>query len=401
MARARPTGKGREGSTVAAVAFGVCLWLSWAVIVHAVVERGPNGWGARLTANSPTVLTDAAEIAYDTKAYARASALARRALGKAPFSSRALRTLGLSLDAQGSSDKAEPLMTLAGNWDLRDTPTHAWLFQRRLKDGELDSAVAHLDSILRRRADLYDQMFPQLQTALVQAPPFRGVLADQLTRDPPWRSPFLAYLTRSDEGLGLAAQFALAMKDSPARLSDTELRPLFSALVSRRQGPMLLSLARALGKLSPRPVNNPGFERDPKGLPFDWEPVGGPGLEPEITEFGRSASRSLQIHYDGRAGGVAARQLIALAPGRYRLSSTVHQDGVPRRLGWTVQCLEGAALLTTSAGAADLAQTPPFDVPAQGCALQWLSLQPNPGERQSEVYADIDNVNISTVPAHP
>src|SRR5690606_6261812 len=106
---------------------------------------------------------------------------ARARLRQSPFDVRALRVAGLVAARNGQDELANEVVTLAGNWSLRDDPAHAWLIEYRLRRGDDGSAFAHADTLVRRREDVRTQVFDLFTTAANSDPRSLPVLIDLLS----------------------------------------------------------------------------------------------------------------------------------------------------------------------------------------------------------------------------
>ena len=130
------------GLIVAAVVLG------WQIAIQPLMQRAPAQLAIRVAPGSPLVLRRAAESELAARRIDNAAALSRDALVRSPFDVRALRVLGLTEARAGREDQADDILTLAGNWSLRDDPAHAWLVERRLRRGA-DQVQRQVD-VLRR-----------------------------------------------------------------------------------------------------------------------------------------------------------------------------------------------------------------------------------------------------------
>ncbi|HUH22823.1 MAG TPA: hypothetical protein VLZ51_02035, partial [Brevundimonas sp.] len=198
------------------------VWLGWQVVLQPVLQRGPPAIAVKAAPGSALVLRRAAETELlaaesdgaDAATHVdNAAFLAREALVRSPFDVRALRVIGLTEDRSGREDRADALLTLAGNWSLRDDPTHAWLVQHRLQRGDYASALAHADTLIRRRENLRPQVFRLFSTAAAQDPQRAlPVVARLVAAHPPWRQAYLDSLYTSREGLQLAVNLAQSLE---------------------------------------------------------------------------------------------------------------------------------------------------------------------------------------------
>ena len=193
------------------------IWLGWQILLQPVIQRAPPELAVRVAPGSPLVLQRAAEAEFvagekddDARRYDNAASLARDALALAPFNVRALRVVGLTEARAGREPIADEILTLAGNWSLRDDPAHAWLVEYRLRRGDYASSFAHADTLARRREDIRPQIF-RLFTLAAATDTARALpeVARLLDARPPWRQSYFDSLYVSGEGLQVAANLAV------------------------------------------------------------------------------------------------------------------------------------------------------------------------------------------------
>lgn len=390
------------------------VWLAWQVILQPVLQRGPPDVAIRADPGSALVLRRSAEAellaAEADKAAApthveNAGFLARKALSRAPFDVRALRVVGLTEARSGREAQADDLLTLAGNWSLRDDPTHAWLVQHRLQRGDYASALAHADTLIRRRDNLKPEVFRLFTTAGVQDPQRAvPVVASLIAARPPWRQSYLDSLYTTPEGFQLAANLAMTLEAARSPLSDGELSQFYYKLLDNGQVAALgVVRARLNRPTAATPVTNGDFDPTTAPEPFQWKLAQQAGVIAEIVPDDlRPDDPALRIEHDGFASSKIAQQILFLTPGRHRLTyQTRSENGsVQARMQWTLTCLPGDMRIL-SAPAAPRSNTEwtamslDFTVPA-GCTAQWLSLDTDAGDRRAPVVVWIDKVAVAT-----
>ncbi|WP_420472439.1 hypothetical protein [Brevundimonas sp. FT23042] len=383
--------------------------LAWQIVLQPVIHRAPPAVAVRIAPASPLVLSRAAESELTANRPESAALLAREALARAPFNARALRIVGLAEARAGRTEAADELLTLAGNWSLRDDPSHAWLIERRLRQGSYTSAFAHADTLLRRREDLWPQIFKLFETAATSdaqraIPP----IAALLEANAPWRLYFLNSLYRTPDGLRVAMALALMLEESKAPLSNIELSQLYGALLSANLVPAIKALRTELGRpAAGLTVTNGAFSDLSAPAPFQWELVQSYGNIAEITEDeGRPGETALWVQYDGYSDSVLARQLVLLSPGRYRFGAAYRAETSQSvdRMTWRVTCIgSGGAPLTISAlpevssGKWSSTSTE-FSIEAD-CPAQWLELVGRSRDHRQNLSAWFDDVAVR--PAEP
>lgn len=383
----------------------VAVLLGWQIVIQPVMQRAPSSIAIRLAPGSPIVLRRAAEAELSENRLDNAAFLARESLARAPFSARALRVVGLTEVRAGRLESADDILTMAGNRSLRDDPSHAWLVEYRLRQGDYASSFAHADTLVRRREDIRPQVFRLFTLAAVndreRALP---VVARLVAARPPWRQSYLDSLYTSTDGLQVAAALAVMLQSGPAPLTNVELRQFYMQLLDKGQ----LQAVRQVRERLNRPpasegVTNGGFGDPAAPEPFQWRLGQHAGLIVEIVPDDlRPTDPALRVEYDGFSDSRIAEQLMFLAPGRHRLTAEARtEDGDPgARLAWTVTCAPGdreilAAPSTPSAATTWTPVSAEFTVP-QDCPGQWLRLETRADDRKAPVVAWFDRVAVTS-----
>lgn len=403
MSGRRP-GQGRRFAETAALALvASTIWLGWQVVREMAVQRLPVEQAIRLSPGSPVVLGRAAEAELAAERIDNADDLARQSLRRAPFNVQALRVLGLTTAEQGRKPQADDMLTLAGNWSLRDDPSHAWLMDYRLSRGDYGSAFAHADTLARRREDMRPQLFRLFTVAATTDPRALPVLASLLAADPPWRATYLYELYQTEAGLGLAANLAIALQPARTPYSTSELAVLYLQLLSRNRLEAMAAVRNRLDRPKAEvPLVNGNFGQLESPLPFEWRLFNASGAVAEILPDDVRGDSALRAQFGSYASAPLAEQLLQLEPGVYRLSGEARSEigDSDARLAWAVTCFETGSRIGESR-----IVTPPgetgwkpfsfgFEVPARGCSAQWIRLVPSPGDRRTTVVAWYDRLSI-------
>lgn len=339
---------------------------------------------------------------------AAAEQAARKALTADTLQIPALRVMGLAAEAQGDAKRALALMSAAGARNHRDPALQLWLLKHAAAARNYDEAYARADALIRAEPGLTRGLFP-IMMDMAARPGGQSALAARLALDPPWRGGFMINWVRQAPNAG-----------GPINVMDT-LAVLGSAATPMEKGAIQTRLVRDgafqqafvlwAQDLPPEQLNNladvndGGFEGATAAGPFTWD------IERQargVADFeaapGRSG-RTLHVMFDGRpAPQVLVRQLLVLPAGPRVLTGEVRADGLEtiEGLAWTLRCAGGgrAAILqsgplTTSTGWRRF--TAAFDVPADGCEGQWLSLVvlgQTIGARRSSGQVWFDNLAV-------
>lgn len=381
------------------------IWLAWQIVLSPVAQRAPPALAIRVAPSSPGVLSRAAEAEFLADRNENGRRLAELALAKAPFNVRAMRVFGLIEAEEGRTDAADDILTLAGNWSLRDDPAHAWLIQQRLRQGDYVSAFAHADTLARRQEAHQPEVFRLFTMAALADSRSIGPLVGLLSKNPPWRINYMRSLYTAAENAPLIAALAISLEETEAPFDSAELLLLYNTWISEGRLEGLALIRERLGRppLTPLLVNG-AFAETPETPPFSWVIGVGPGVQAGITTDDlNSRETALRVQYDGYASTGLARQFLLLRPGAYTLTGAVRIETAPEdpRMAWIVSCSQTGAELGRHApsGGGEAGKWSPFSmrfvVPGEGCPAQWLRLEPRPGDRRSTVIAWFDRFQIT------
>lgn len=369
----------------------LAVWLGWRILIAPVIERAPPGIAIYLAPSSPMVLRRAAESELAARRFDNAEDLARRALRAAPFDARALSVAGMAV-AERDRALADEILTLAGNWSLRHDPSHAWLMDERLRRADYGSAFAHADTLARRREDIQPQIFSLFATAARLDSRSLPPLLDRLAASPPWRTAFFKHLYADPEGDAVLAALAVGLQGTKAPLDDVELGRLYSHWLQEGRVDAIRTIRARLDRPSmARLVVDGDFAETDAQPPFAWVLGQAGGLIAAVMEDDRREGQTaLRVEFDGFTGARAARQLMLLSPGSYRLSMDMRVEGADVAnpgVAWRIACSRGGLLadLRPSGFPADGGWKrfeTRFDVTA-ACPGQWLILETLPGDRRS------------------
>ena len=366
---------------------GLLAFAGWRVATLGLADHYASSDPARALSwrdNHPEALFQQAQrLAQDPAQSAAAVRFARLALQANPLDGRIYRVLG---QLETNPDRAMALHRIAAARAPRDVPSHALLIDHYLARRDFPSALEHVDTLLRVQPATSAQLLPLLaQMAL--APEAQPALAETLMTSPPWSERFLSHLLQTVPDTDAVSVLMDRLRKSPGSLSG----PVLSAWLDRltredRWGQAYLTWVSQLPKDRLNGLGNlfnGGFEWTPGEGGFDWRMGRAPGAWVSRTAGpGVTGQVALRVAFqDRRVPFSHVRQMLALPPGKYRLTGRQRADSLrtERGLVWIVAC-------ATSGGPA-LATTEPlrgqtnwrefgvdFEVPATGCGGQWLIL---------------------------
>ncbi|MBX9574784.1 MAG: hypothetical protein K2X07_04010 [Caulobacteraceae bacterium] len=382
------------------------IWLGWQMVVGLLVQRSPVETAIRVAPSSGQVLSRAAEAEMVAGRVDAARDLAGMALRAAPFDVRALRVLGLAV-AQTDPAAADDLLTLAGNWSLRDDPSHAWLIRRRLEQGDYAGAFGHADALARRREDVHPRIFQFFTVAVAEDPRAAPHLIARLIPRPNWRTAYLDSLRTGAQAPQVQATLALGLERTPGRMNNLELQTIYGEWVRQGRLPGVRELHRRLRRPLPAPLQDGGFEDPAAPRPFKWMIETGPGSRAEMSADAQATGKALFVETDGFSTRTVVSQLLLLDPGPQVLTGRFRFEagGQDPRLSWSIRCLETNAVIATWSPTATQDQSEwatartSFTVPSVNCTTQWIELKTRRGSRRSAVVAWFDTFALAPSPA--
>lgn len=298
----------------------------------------------------------------------QARGLAQNAIRQSPLTPTAFSTLGLLAQAKGDDKKAAELMSTAFGFSRRELATTMWLIEASVRNDNVPQALRYYDVALRTSPRAKDILLPTLVKSASSAwmIPYLGAT---LQRVPPWSSDFADLLLAADvppeNKVMLADQLRNTVAFGP---------PFRQELVSKLAGQQQFTLAAQVAGVAP------GYDRrllhafalPAGGGPFEWKLASAYHVDASFE--GQGSDQSLKVSTDADFAGPAAKILLLLGSGQYRLESAL--SAVPAGgvgAAWTLQC---ATSSQAAIGKFSLTVRPvsaQFTVPT-GCAAQWLTL---------------------------
>ncbi|MBN8528765.1 MAG: hypothetical protein J0M36_05980 [Caulobacterales bacterium] len=404
-ARAAKQAAGRPPDALVFLVIVAGVWITWQILRNALVLTVPPSLALRLGPDSPTALTRMAETELAAGRIDAAQRLAQRALTRKPFNVAALRVAGLAAAREGDLEAANQMLTLAGNWSLRDDPAQSWLVKHRLEQGRSASALAHADTLMRRRTDLRPMYFDlMINLALRNDVEAQAALVALLRREPPWRIDFFIHALERPEGLPVAVAALAALKDGQGRATDEEKARVYGTLIAQGR---ITTLRAVMAHVEPRPqpiLTNGDFSDGVGAPPFGWSLPAGAGVLAEVANDPEGGGLALHALVSETTERTVAEQLVLLTPGRWRLSGRfrVDQGDLTGRVAWVLACAAGGQVLASApVSAAARGDWTPFsaliETPPDACGAQQLRLVSRDQDRRSPVEIWMDDVTLTRV----
>ena len=368
------------------------LWLALACLANAQSRALTNVEPSTALAwdpGNPRALSRLAELYAENGGGASDARMARElalsALAQAPLDGAALRVLGIEAQRAGDMAGAARLMAASDRVTRRDSTTQLWLLDQAIRRGAYPLAYDKAEIVLAGAPATADQVFPVLRMSL-NDPRAAALLTERLARRPPWRERFVADVFAHQDDVDAARRLYAALSAGPAKPTAGETAALVKRLADEhafREANDLwrrsLSVAFRGGSAG---VYDGDFRGGPGAPPFNWRLSNGSDA---FAELGRApdGQPALHVQFSTGADSRLAEQLMVLPPGTYRLrgAALLGDRQAPDQLAWSVACAEGGRVVLARA-AQGAAPGPdwtsfdvPFEVPAEGCGAQWLSLR--------------------------
>lgn len=359
------------------------LWLSLAVTTGLVYTPrytavSVPGWhSATAEAKAAVAMLQQGQQASDLD---RASVIAHRALRRDPLNVVAARALGVVAAFRGRQNTARRWFGYAHWLSRRDLPTQLWLIEDAVAQGNIELALRHYNYALSTNSLAEQLLFPILINASAD-PAIIQPLAALLRERPLWRGSFIDALVSngpSADGLvTLVSAAELNLRNGTERqLAARTIRQLLRI----NAVPEAFTLYQRLTGARDEGVRNGGFQRDNFLPPLDWELTNEPDLFATIADGPNDRHpRVLNITATNGKGGVAAKQLLHLKPGRYVLSALVggQQIDLTEPPELQIACRSSASRLvnlpfSASDGDTGIRVAAAFEVVGSNCAFQWL-----------------------------
>ena len=294
----------------------------------------------------------------------------RNAVGRAPLQPLGYRLLARRAEAGKQPERAVALYRLAATRGPRDIPSLAWVARHELQIGDFASALVRFDQIMRVQPEISHRL-NQILSAVAAHGPAQRDFARMLKRNPPWREAFLVRLIGRSEAVAPIFPLVETLRTSPPGLSDRELATWIARLGADGQwGAAYLIWVQSLDPEASQRIGNVfngGFEIEPSHAGFDWDYKNAPGTSISRSQTaGATGNFALRLEFeDGRVKFPKLQQMLALAPGEFRLRGRVRLDDLrsERGLVWTLDCVGTGERLAESAAFSGRREWMPFEVP--------------------------------------
>jgi hypothetical protein len=322
----------------------------------------------------------------------------------------AFRALAMARDGsdRATRQRAFALIEQSQRLSRRDQLTQLWLIQYYIEQGEIRQVMPHVDIALRASSSAQQTLFPLLANAFADDRLF-GALLNRLREEPDWRNSFLAYLAAYGSDLDRVTRLSQALLNPQIPTDRKVIDALLQRLVNSGKFDLAWNAYTGFGleKEGDKPVGglvDGGFNGEKVAAPFGWILTDTPDIFASLARDPRGAGRVLALTAATGHSGAAARQLLRLSAGKYRLRAqvgSVSQD-MFERPEVRMECADGpkgralASVRPSAGGSAPQAIDQQFSVPT-GCRFQWLSVAVAGSDAADAETPWIDDIRLSRI----
>jgi hypothetical protein len=341
--------------------------------VQAVASSHPSRAG-KVWPGHPSVIMEAglAEIG-EAAATARPidPALVHRLLlaaTKVPLAPEPFLVRGVAAQLAGNQRLALQSFLAARERSPRNVAVRYFMADQYLRNGQVGPGLTEI-SILARLVPQSLPNFAPFLAAYARSPDAAPQIRAVLRAHPQLEAPLLDALSTDASNADLILELWSGRGGEQSK--NWQGRLLNQLVEAGRYGLARVTWAKFTGIVAePGRLFDPEFSK--RTLPpFGWNLASGSSGVADPDEGGR-----LHILYYGRDDVGLASQILALKPGRYRLSMKVETAApTSKSLGWTVKCLPSSTDIAVVRLDRTGAVSGSFSVPPEGCAAQRLELR--------------------------
>ena len=405
MAKVRTAEGGKRSAVLA-----VLVTLAAPVAAYAAVRNAVND--AAGNAAAPSALPPQSVVP-DVKTVMRSARLtegrlppgsvelARRAAVKLPLAYEPYFIVARGEEQAGRYERATLLMEEARRRRPNAATVRVFLLGYYSLANAYQKAIDEADMAMRvnsRSATLILPAFAKLVAADARA---RAAVAVALAKRPPWRGGFLeAAANAKMDPESAAALVADVRRIAPSSTPQDEEAFLVRTLVAAGRYKQARALVASYGTADAAAIVDGKFAGVPAIAPFSWTLQAGQDGTAEISKASAGERSLLEVDYFGDTEVILASQTLALAPGRYRLTSTVRGEtsAVDVGLIWGMFCLPSVRTIATLSllplGEGLARRETVVTIPVGGCEGQAISLLGKPGDVSRTLSAEITEVAL-------
>ena len=310
----------------------------------------------------------------------------RAAIDGNPAEGRAYAALGRLLESRGEAGRARQAMETAARLAPQRSDVQMEVAAYWMRQGQLDRALAHWNTVLRHRHDLHTRVFPEL-LRLAGDPARQAAFVPLLKQPVPWWPAFFIHAAANAPDVNTVRVLFSLQHDGPNPATPDMLRAYLARL--QKEGQWMEAWFAWLNSLTKEQVGKVGylyngsFEAPISNLGFDWivQPNPAVSLDTAAT-YETSGERALRVRFRGlRVKFQHLHQYLMLPPGKYYLQGRVRPDNLQAEQGmqWALYCVGNDAPVAVTDRFRGSDQWTRFrtelEIPPSGCPVQMLRLE--------------------------
>jgi hypothetical protein len=311
---------------------------------------------------------------------AGAAALARAAYAREPLASDAVFVLALTQSPLGQEYRAGPVAQLGAAINKRNALLELLLIADAARRQDYPAVFRHADVLAAAHPGLARTVLAPLFDRLGD-PAAVPVVATALEKKARWADAFKSYVPKDEAAL---RNYLVLRRRSPAGERWESDEKLIAALADRGMYGEAFATWRAIAGTG---QNRFGFVTDDSFAPIGWHLVVRGDRVARIADDGM-----MTVSVDRGAGGELARQLLELAPGRYRLETRIASDEASPPLWVSLSCASAE-----TAPRLPLKAQVEFAVNDAGCPAYWLIVGASALESRHGVDAKLGDWRFTRV----
>jgi len=339
----------------------------------------------------------------------------RQIVARDPLNARAFRMLG---EVERDTGRARTFMDAAVQRSRRESIAVFWLLNDTFSREQYAAAIEHADALMRTSSELrpYTMAYLARMTALPEA---AEVLQTRLREHPQWRPRFFGLLPQTMQEPRGPFNIMMGLKQSGDVVTAKEIAPYIWALMKAKDYGFAyyawLNLLPAEQVNAVGLLNNPGFEMDADGSPFNWHFSRFQNATGEFLSLPDDApegERVLSLRFGpGQVRFPEIRQYLKLPPGRYVLSGRYRGFvRANRGITWMANCVDGEGRSVPAAESRELSNIAQkwtefrFEFPVaepDACRLVWLRLRHGARSSSEKLISGelmIDGLSLAATP---
>jgi tetratricopeptide (TPR) repeat protein len=310
----------------------------------------------------------------------------RQAIDANPAEGRAYAALGRLLETRGEAGQARQAMETAARLSPQRSDVQMEVAAYWMRQGDLDRALAHWNTVLRHRPDLYARVFPAL-LQLAGDPARQATFIPLLKQPVPWWPAFFMHAAANAPDVNTVRVLFSLQQGGPNPPTPEMLRAYLARL--QKEGAWTEAWFAWLNSLKKEQIGklgylyNGSFEAPISSLGFDWieQKDAAVSLDTAAT-FETSGERALRVNFRGlRVKFQHLYQYLMLPPGKFYLQGRVRPDNLQAAQGmqWALYCVGNdtpVAVTDHFRGSDQWTRfRTEFSIPPSGCPVQMLRLE--------------------------